>query len=161
MKPMNPVIMFSTALLLVACSGGDGEGGTGSQDSMTGIHAEAKPAGAGNTVAAKVMTPGEVIQAYLRATQSGSVEEIFSYVHNGDEMIKNATAAEIAGIEDGMTEMRSMMKARGGIADIRIVDEQIRGDRAMVSLEMVFGTGEQEKNTTELIKLNNRWLINQ
>lgn len=101
-------------------------------------------------------SPSDVAEAYLLAMANADLYAAFDYTILGDE-VRNKPESEF---EEAKAEIEAAMEAEGGLAEFRVVDQQINGDAAMVKVESKMGNGRTETESLNFIKLDGRWLIN-
>jgi hypothetical protein len=97
--------------------------------------------------------PGDAVVELNYAMEEGDVETVKKIVPAlgsmmGDEKLKAM-----------MTEASAEAKKKGGIESVEIIKEEIEGETATVTHKTTFGNGDEEEETTELVKVDGQWII--
>jgi len=101
-------------------------------------------------------SPGDVAEAYMLAMANYDFLAAFDNTIMRDEL-RNKPKEEI---DEGLAEMKTALEAQGGLAEFRVIDEQINGDSAVVEVESITGNGKTETASLKFIKHDGRWLLN-
>lgn len=96
--------------------------------------------------------PGAVAKLYYQYLDSGSSDAAVKLMSKevvktmGEEKVKAAvSAASMA------------LKMKGGVKSIEIVKEDIKGDKADVSMKIKFGNGEDQNAEASMVKEDGTW----
>ncbi len=115
----------------------------------------------------KTSTPSDTVKASYECIQAGDFEKAvkdYYYEFNAekpadfteeDQKQSDAMLAMLCG------KAQQSMEAKGGLTSFEIGDEKISEDglTAEVEVKCVFGNGEEETDSKELEKLNDKWYI--
>lgn len=98
--------------------------------------------------------PGDTIVELNKAMEAGDAETVKKIVPGMAGMVGEDK------LKGMMSEASAEAKKKGGIQSIEILKEEINGDIATVEHKLVWGNGDEEQETTELIKNDDgQWIV--
>lgn len=99
--------------------------------------------------------PGKTVQRFFTAVDIGEIDEAMSYLSSYS--IQTLGADKWRAV---LHEASKDLDKAGGITSVRIVEENINGETAWVTVEISYGNGSSETDSVDLIKENGKWKIN-
>ena len=98
--------------------------------------------------------PGNTVQQFFNALESGQVQEAKSYMSSGTlQSLGNDKWDSV------LVQLSQEISNKGGIDKIDITEENVTGDIASVTIQLTFGDGAQETSVLDLIKENSKWKL--
>ena len=98
--------------------------------------------------------PGDTVIELNKAMEAGDAETVKKIVPGMAGMIGDDKLKAM------MTEASAEAKKKGGIKTIEILKEEIDGDTAVVEHKVVWGNGDEDSDTTELVKNEDgNWIV--
>ena len=98
--------------------------------------------------------PGRTVQKFFTAVDRGEIEEAMSYFSS--RTIQTLGADKWRAV---LLEATRELDNVGGIAVVDIIDENIKGETAWVTVEITYGDGSSETDSMDLIKEDGNWKI--
>ena len=98
--------------------------------------------------------PSSVVEDFYMNVSNGNTKKAMEFFERKSDV--SETKAEIA-VAAGYAEVNNPLC--GGLKDVEVVSEEIRGDVAKVTVELVCNSGEKEKSNVRLIKSEGAWRI--
>lgn len=99
-------------------------------------------------------SPSKTVQDFYQAVQDGEVQTATS-------LLSNYTVQNIGKdkLQQVLIQQSKNMNSSGGIRAVNILEEQITGDLATVTVEVVFNDGTSNTEVLNLVKENKKWKI--
>ncbi len=98
--------------------------------------------------------PGGTVQKFFTAVDKGEIEEAMSYLSS--RTIQTLGADKWRAV---LLEATRELDNVGGITAVDIIEENIKGETAWVTVEITYGDGSSETDSMDLIKEDGNWKI--
>ena len=101
-------------------------------------------------------SPGDISKKILKNTEKGNFDAVIAvFSTNGKELSDEDKAKLTAMLQMGQEEI----KKKDGIKSIEIIEEDINeaGDEATVKMKIVYGNGEEDKETYKFAMEDGKW----
>lgn len=98
-------------------------------------------------------TPGETVEAFAYAMQLGDAEKLKALCPDFEANLSNEEITALA------ATLAKNAQANGGIASIKIDNEDIKANTATVTATLTNGNGQSGTETFDLNKKDGKWLI--
>lgn len=98
-------------------------------------------------------TPAEAVTELAYAMEDGDADKLKKLMPELGDYLSDSKIETLA------KQMAQQAKAEGGIKSVRIEEETINGDTAIVKATMVKGNGNEDYEEFELTKVKGRWVI--
>jgi len=110
-----------------------------------------------NFSCSKTDSPSQVIQKCNKAFDEGNINKIKLYYSKESLEYAKLTLGNI----DSFIERKVIERKKlGGTKNIKIINEEIYGDRAIIKYKILFKNGKEEEEEISLVKEGNVWKIN-
>lgn len=102
-------------------------------------------------------SPGEAAKKFSELFADGKIDKALEMVQGYSE----ASEEDKEKFKMLFKEAHSQLEEKEGVKSIEIVKEEINeaGDEAEVTLKTVYGNGEEEESTSNLVKVDGKWKI--
>lgn len=98
--------------------------------------------------------PDKVVQNFFRALDKGEIEESMGYL--------SVTTLQSLGTDKwrlALSEIANEMASEGGLKSVRVLDKNVNGDIAYVTVSIAMKNGTEDTDSMELIKESGGWKI--
>ena len=98
--------------------------------------------------------PGNTVQKFFQAVDKGQIEEAMGYLSSSTLQTLGTDKWRAA-----LVEASSQMAAEGGLRSVKIVEENVNGEIAQVTVSITVGDGTEETESIDLIMEDGDWKI--
>jgi len=103
-------------------------------------------------------SPSDVVISYMNDYQNGDYDDVIdALASNGEEISEEDTAKLKSMLAVGHAEIEE----KGGIKSMEVIEESINDDatEAKVNLKIIYENGDEDTETTKLVKQDGAWKI--
>lgn len=97
---------------------------------------------------------------------SGTMQEFYAHMSEGEvndayELVSEDAKkmAEMFGGVSVLADKSEEMSKKGGIKEIKVLEEEINGALAKVKMEITYGNGEEDTRSDKLIREDGKWRL--
>jgi len=142
MKKVSVVLLFVAAAMCLSLTSCDGGGSVSGGKS-----------------------PSDIEMGMWKLVQKGNYQKAINYwmENSADEDAQGASKDQIKAMSSMFSEkMKQSMDEKGGLKDVKIESETISEDgmTARVEVLLIYGDGTTEEQTSEYIKVDSKWKMN-
>jgi len=100
-------------------------------------------------------SPADTGKQFYTLIINGKVNDAYGMISkSGQKMLEN-----YAGGAAALSTKTKQAEENGGMKEIQVVSEEVKGDTAVVNLKIIFNSGNPIVNTLDLIKEDGKWKI--
>lgn len=99
--------------------------------------------------------PSKVIEKFYKLTENGKVNDAYELISEDGKRVLEKFGGGVSILSNGTKEIGD----KGGIKNFEIVNEDIKGDTAIVRYKITYGNGETKTSIDKLIKEDGQWRI--
>lgn len=105
-------------------------------------------------------SPGAACKSYMEKLKNGDYKGFAQGIATDETKTAEENEQMVAMIEGLLKEKSDqMLKEKGGIKDIKILEENVSedGNTATVKVKFIYGDGTEKEDTQEMVKQNGVW----
>jgi hypothetical protein len=106
------------------------------------------------TSACSGSSPGGVVKAFYKAVEDGNSQQAVGYF--SDRVVNSFGLSKL---EMGVNAQTEQIRALGGVRDVRILNETVRDNNAVVNVEVTYRDGSSTSERVSLVKEDGKWKI--